>query len=43
MATSEADANRQLDDDSHVTAQQWKWTILATVGSGEYEFVGSVR
>jgi MFS transporter, SP family, inositol transporter len=33
MATSEADMNRQHDDDSHVTAQQWRWTILAGMAS----------
>src|SRR5918998_813579 len=32
MATSEADMNRQ-NDDSHVTAQQWKWTALAGMAS----------
>jgi len=30
MASSEADVNRQHDDDSHVTGQQWKWTVLAS-------------
>ena len=40
MATSEADANRQHDDDSHVTAQQWKWTVLA--GMASYLDAGSI-
>src|SRR5215217_4868009 len=40
MATSsEADANRQRDD-SHVTAQQWKWTVLA--GMASYLDAGSI-
>jgi MFS transporter, SP family, inositol transporter len=39
MATSEADANRQHDDD-HVTAQQWKWTVLA--GMASYLDAGSI-
>src|SRR5215218_6193280 len=39
MATSEADMNRQHDD-SHVTAQQWRWTILA--GMASYLDAGSI-
>ncbi len=39
MATSEADMNRQHDD-SHVTAQQWKWTVLA--GMASYLDAGSI-
>src|ERR687893_468299 len=39
MATSEADMNRQHDD-SHVTAQQWKWTALA--GMASYIDAGSI-
>src|ERR671921_273351 len=39
MATSEADMNRQ-NDDSHVTAQQWKWTALA--GMASYIDAGSI-
>ena len=39
MATSEADASRQHDDD-HVTAQQWRWTILA--GMASYLDAGSI-
>ena len=31
MATAEADVNRH--GDSHVTGQQWKWTVLATMAS----------
>ena len=38
MATSEADVNRH--DDSHVTAQQWRWTILA--GMASYLDAGSI-
>jgi hypothetical protein len=33
MASSDADVNRQHDDDSHVTAQQWKWAVLAGMAS----------
>ena len=40
MATSEADMNRQHDEDSHVTAQQWRWTILA--GMASYLDAGSI-
>src|SRR5919106_94885 len=40
MATSEEDVNRQHDDDSHVTAQQWKWTVLA--GMASYLDAGSI-
>jgi MFS transporter, SP family, inositol transporter len=40
MATSEAGVNRQHDDDSHVTAQQWKWTVLA--GMASYIDAGSI-
>src|SRR5215203_2282208 len=32
MASSEADVNRQHDD-SHVTGQQWRWTVLAGMAS----------
>ena len=39
MATSEEDVNRQHDD-SHVTAQQWKWTVLA--GMASYLDAGSI-
>jgi multidrug efflux pump subunit AcrB len=39
MASSEADVNRQ-NDDSHVTARQWKWTILA--GMASYLDAGSI-
>jgi inositol transporter-like SP family MFS transporter len=39
MANSEADVNRQHDD-SHVTAQQWKWTVLA--GMASYLDAGSI-
>src|SRR5918998_3537771 len=39
MATSEADMNRQ-NDDSHVTAQQWRWTVLA--GMASYIDAGSI-
>lgn len=39
MANSEAEANRQHDD-SHVTAQQWKWTALA--GMASYIDAGSI-
>src|SRR5215213_100295 len=38
MATSGADVNRH--DDSHVTAQQWRWTILA--GMASYLDAGSI-
>ena len=38
MATSGADINRH--DDSHVTAQQWRWTILA--GMASYMDAGSI-
>src|SRR5215210_1002502 len=40
MASSEADVNRQRDDDSHVTAQQWRWTALAAMAS--YIDAGSI-
>ncbi len=40
MATSEADTNRQRDDDGRVTAQQWKWTALA--GMASYIDAGSI-
>jgi len=40
MATSEADVNRRNDDDSRVTGQQWKWTILA--GMASYLDAGSI-
>ncbi len=40
MATSEEDVNRQHDDDSHVTGQQWKWTVLA--GMASYLDAGSI-
>ena len=40
MATSEEDVNRQHDDDSHVTGQQWRWTILA--GMASYLDAGSI-
>jgi inositol transporter-like SP family MFS transporter len=39
MATSEEDVNRQHDD-SHVTGQQWKWTVLA--GMASYLDAGSI-
>jgi MFS transporter, SP family, inositol transporter len=39
MATSEEDVNRQHDD-SHVTGQQWKWTVLAAMAS--YIDAGSI-
>jgi inositol transporter-like SP family MFS transporter len=39
MATSDGDVNRQHDD-SHVTAQQWKWTVLA--GMASYLDAGSI-
>jgi MFS transporter, SP family, inositol transporter len=39
MATSEEDVNRQHDD-SHVTGQQWRWTILA--GMASYLDAGSI-
>lgn len=39
MASSEADVNRQHDD-SHVTAQQGKWTVLA--GMASYLDAGSI-
>jgi hypothetical protein len=39
MASSEADVNGQHDD-SHVTAQQWKWTVLA--GMASYLDAGSI-
>src|SRR3712207_134857 len=39
MATSEADMNRRHDD-GHVTAQQWKWTVLA--GMASYIDAGSI-
>src|ERR687894_1689901 len=39
VATLEEDANRQHDD-SHVTAQQWKWTVLA--GMASYLDAGSI-
>src|ERR687890_2674038 len=39
MATSGADVNGQHDD-SHVTAQQWKWTALA--GMASYIDAGSI-
>ena len=39
MATSDEDVNRQHDD-SHVTAQQWKWTVLA--GMASYLDAGSI-
>ncbi len=40
MATSEEDVNRQHEDDSHVTGQQWRWTILA--GMASYLDAGSI-
>ncbi len=40
MATPEEDVNRQHDDDSHVTGQQWKWTVLA--GMASYLDAGSI-
>ena len=39
MATSGADVDRQHDD-GHVTAQQWRWTILA--GMASYLDAGSI-
>jgi MFS transporter, SP family, inositol transporter len=39
MASSEADVNRQRDD-AHVTAEQWKWTVLA--GMASYLDAGSI-
>jgi inositol transporter-like SP family MFS transporter len=39
MASSEADVNRQRDD-SHVTALQWRWTVLA--GMASYIDAGSI-
>src|SRR5215208_3855923 len=39
MASSEADVNRQHDD-SQVTGQQWKWTVLA--GMASYLDAGSI-
>ena len=39
MATSEADMNRRHDD-SRVTGQQWKWTVLA--GMASYLDAGSI-
>lgn len=39
MATSEADTNRQYDD-SRVTGQQWKLTVLA--GMASYLDAGSI-
>ncbi|HYZ06104.1 MAG TPA: MFS transporter [Rubrobacter sp.] len=39
MASLEADVNRQRDD-SHVTAQQWRWTVLA--GMASYIDAGSI-
>jgi inositol transporter-like SP family MFS transporter len=39
MATSGADVNRH-DDDSHVTGQQWRWTVLA--GMASYLDAGSI-
>ena len=39
MATSEADADTQHDD-GHVTAQQWKWGVLA--GMASYLDAGSI-
>ena len=39
MATSEEDVNRQHDD-SQVTGQQWKWTVLA--GMASYLDAGSI-
>src|SRR5918997_591687 len=39
MVTSDEDVNRQHDD-SHVTAQQWKWTVLA--GMASYLDAGSI-
>jgi MFS transporter, SP family, inositol transporter len=40
MATSEEDVNRGHHDDSHVTGQQWKWTVLA--GMASYLDAGSI-
>src|SRR5215204_2072389 len=40
MTTSEEDVNRLHYDDSHVTAQQWKWTVLA--GMASYLDAGSI-
>ncbi len=40
MATSEEHVNRQHEDDSHVTGQQWRWTILA--GMASYLDAGSI-
>ncbi|HWS81802.1 MAG TPA: MFS transporter, partial [Rubrobacter sp.] len=40
MATSDEDVNRQYDEDSHVTGQQWKWTVLA--GMASYLDAGSI-
>jgi inositol transporter-like SP family MFS transporter len=40
MATSEEGVNRQHHDDSHVTGQQWKWTVLA--GMASYLDAGSI-
>src|ERR687896_683030 len=39
MATPEEDVNRQHDD-SHVTGEQWKWTVLA--GMASYLDAGSI-
>src|SRR5215218_7752262 len=39
MGSSEADVNRQHDD-SHVTGQQWRWTVLA--GMASYLDAGSI-
>lgn len=40
MASSEEDVNRQHDDESHVTAQQWYWTALSAMAS--YLDAGSI-
>lgn len=40
MAASEADVDRQSEDDGHVTAQQWKWSALA--GMASYLDAGSI-
>jgi inositol transporter-like SP family MFS transporter len=39
MASSEADVNGQHDD-GHITAQQWKWGVLA--GMASYLDAGSI-
>ena len=40
MASMEAGVDGRRDDEGHVTAQQWRWTILA--GMASYLDAGSI-